>query len=112
MIADEVEVGMPQSSIPHGYVDLMVVSLLFQSPPVCFFNFMEYKFYHCTTASFKNPQSFAQEASGKLILRVYMVILPWVFKTRCACDIMQTLLCMYRIEGNFGELLDKMHLVE
>lgn len=68
MIADEVEVGMPQSSIPHGYVDLMVVSLLFQSPPVCFFNFMDYTFYHCTTASFKNPQSFAQEASDRQVI--------------------------------------------
>ena len=78
MIADEVEVGMPQSSIPHGYVDLMVVNL-FKLPPVCFFNFMDHTFYHCTTASFKNLHSFAMEASGKLILRVYMVILPWVF---------------------------------
>ena len=28
MLLNEVEVGMPQSSIPHGHMDLMVVSYL------------------------------------------------------------------------------------
>ena len=69
MLLDEVEVDMPTSLIPHGNVDLMLVSLLLETPPV-FFNFKQHTFYHCATASFKSPSKFPMEGSGKLFLRV------------------------------------------
>ena len=42
LMLDDVEVGMPGSILPHGNVDLTVVSCLERIPPVCFFNDGQY----------------------------------------------------------------------
>ena len=44
LIVDEVEVGSTTSLIPHGNIDLMVVSCLSGDPPVSFFNVKEHSY--------------------------------------------------------------------
>ena len=66
-LVDEVEVGLP-GPIPHGSVDMMVVSYLEKVPPVCLFNVGDHTFYHCMSTSYKTTTTFELEATGKLIL--------------------------------------------
>ena len=51
LLLDEVEVGFPNSPVPHGNVDLMVVSCIQKISPISFINVSNHTFYHCTSAS-------------------------------------------------------------
>ena len=52
LLVDEIEVGVRDSLVPHGNVDMMMISCVQNMPPVCFFNFKEHYFYHCMSVSF------------------------------------------------------------
>ena len=43
MLLNEVEVNMSHSSIPHGHMDLMVVSCLLKTPLVCYFKLAKFQ---------------------------------------------------------------------
>lgn len=73
-LVDEVEVGAADSVIPHGDVDLMVVSAFGGVPPICFFNVRQHTFYHYVSASLKTLTTCGMEASGTLILHHYYII--------------------------------------
>ena len=79
MLLDEVEVGMPT----HGNVDLMLVSLLLETPPVCFSTSSSTLFTIVQLLHLKVHQHFQWKAvvsyiSGSSYLIIDVCAVQWV----------------------------------
>ena len=93
-LVDDVIVGTEDSPIPHGNIDLMVVSCFEALPPIGFF-VMKNELYHYLSASLKTLSTFGMEASGKLIMNTLDKAHNCICVCTLACVRLYVCICVY-----------------